>query len=109
MSRYDLSEVLLEKGQARIRLRRGALPVVSAAPVLPTMMPTPVAAAASSPPPAASTPAPAAPSKALHEIKSPMVGTFYNREKPETEPYVKKGSKVTPSTVVGLIEAMKLF
>jgi acetyl-CoA carboxylase biotin carboxyl carrier protein len=109
MSRYDLSEVLLEKGQARIRLRRGALPVVGAAPVIPTMVPTPIAAPASSPPPAVSTPNPAAPAKALHEIKSPMVGTFYNREKPEAEPYLKKGAKVTPTTVVGLIEAMKLY
>ncbi len=43
------------------------------------------------------------------EIKSPAIGTFYNREKPESQPYVSIGSRVTQTTVVGLLEAMKLF
>ena len=38
-----------------------------------------------------------------------MVGTFYNREKPESPPYVAVGAKVNERTIVGLLEAMKLF
>ncbi len=106
MSHHDLSEILLEQGNSRIRLRRGQRSkVIASAPV----MQTPQPAAAPAPTAAATPSAPAAPAKALHEIKSPSPGTFYNREKPEAQPYVKVGTKVTPTTVVGLIEAMKLF
>lgn len=45
----------------------------------------------------------------LHKIVSPMVGTFYQAPSPGAEPYVKVGSKVTESTVVCIVEAMKLF
>ncbi|GAB3791439.1 acetyl-CoA carboxylase biotin carboxyl carrier protein [Virgibacillus kimchii] len=44
-----------------------------------------------------------------HEIVSPMVGTFYAAPSPESDPYVTKGSKVDQSTVVCIVEAMKLF
>lgn len=42
-------------------------------------------------------------------IKSPMVGTFYSRPNPDAEPFVSAGGKVSDSTVVCLIEAMKVF
>ncbi|WP_042223489.1 acetyl-CoA carboxylase biotin carboxyl carrier protein [Oceanobacillus manasiensis] len=44
-----------------------------------------------------------------YEIVSPMVGTFYIAPTPESDPFVKNGSKVEPSTVVCIVEAMKLF
>lgn len=43
------------------------------------------------------------------EITAPMVGTFYGAPDPKAEPFVKVGSKVTPNTVVCILEAMKLF
>lgn len=42
-------------------------------------------------------------------INSPMVGTFYSRPNPDTEPFVSVGSKVSDSSVVCLVEAMKVF
>ncbi|MBN8190901.1 acetyl-CoA carboxylase biotin carboxyl carrier protein [Bacillus sp. NTK074B] len=45
----------------------------------------------------------------LHRITSPMVGTFYQSSSPETGPYVKVGDKVDESSVVCIVEAMKLF
>ncbi len=42
-------------------------------------------------------------------IKSPMVGTFYSRPNPDAEPFISAGGKVSDSTVVCLIEAMKVF
>jgi len=45
----------------------------------------------------------------LVEIKSPMVGTFYRRPKPDKPPYVEVGDHVKPGQVVCIIEAMKLF
>jgi acetyl-CoA carboxylase biotin carboxyl carrier protein len=44
-----------------------------------------------------------------YEIVSPMVGTFYMAPTPESDSFVKNGSKVDPSTVVCIVEAMKLF
>lgn len=45
----------------------------------------------------------------VHLITSPMVGTFYRASSPEKDPYVKTGSKIEDSTVVCIVEAMKLF
>ena len=42
-------------------------------------------------------------------IDSPMVGTFYSASSPDAEPFVSVGAKVTPETVVCVIEAMKVF
>src|SRR5699024_1749920 len=43
------------------------------------------------------------------EIVSPMVGTFYRKLSPESDPYVKVGDKIDESTIVCIVEAMKLF
>lgn len=45
----------------------------------------------------------------LHIINSPIVGTFYRAPSPTTESFVRIGSQVEPSTVVCIIEAMKLM
>lgn len=45
----------------------------------------------------------------LHKITSPMVGTFYQSPAPGQNPYVRVGSKVTESSIVCIVEAMKLF
>jgi acetyl-CoA carboxylase biotin carboxyl carrier protein len=108
MSRHELSEIDLTMGDQRIRLRRG--PRVAAAPVAfpPAILP----AAATLTTNAAPAPAPAAkekPARTLIEIKSETPGTFYAKPNPESPPFVSKGSRVKPDTVVGLIEAMKLF
>jgi len=106
MSRHDLSEIDLAEGDKRIRLRRGPRTVaVAATPGLASP------AAAPSPPAEPSPPAaePAKPAKPLHEIKSQLVGTFYSAAKPGGPPLVKLGDRVTPTTVVGIVEAMKIF
>jgi acetyl-CoA carboxylase biotin carboxyl carrier protein len=54
-------------------------------------------------------PPPPAPSHQLHEIKSPMVGTFYQSPEPAAQPYVKVGSRVNVGQVVCIIEAMKIM
>lgn len=45
----------------------------------------------------------------LHKITSPMVGTFYQSPSPDTDAYVKVGSKVSKDSIVCIVEAMKLF
>ena len=57
--------------------------------------------------------APQAPAPAggpqLLEIKSPMVGTFYQSPEPAAQPYVRVGSRVNVGQVVCIIEAMKIM
>ena len=42
-------------------------------------------------------------------VKSPMVGTFYSKSSPTSNPYVEVGSDVKKGTVLCIIEAMKLM
>lgn len=44
-----------------------------------------------------------------NEMKSPLVGTFYNAPSPDAEPYVKVGDRVSKGQTLGIIEAMKLM
>jgi acetyl-CoA carboxylase biotin carboxyl carrier protein len=102
MEKNGLTAFEMEKGGFRIALSKGA---VAGAAV--TYTPAPVAAAAA---PAASAPAEAAaPAASGKEIPSPMVGTFYTAPSPESPAFVKVGQKVTPDTVVAIIEAMKVM
>jgi acetyl-CoA carboxylase biotin carboxyl carrier protein len=108
MTEHDLSEVDLKEGDQRIRLRKGSAFPVTFAPPPPYAAPhpappAPAAHATGSPPP----PPPAGPK--LHEITSEMVGTFYSRPKPDKPDFISVGARVTPDTVVCLIEAMKLY
>ena len=45
----------------------------------------------------------------LLEIKSPIVGTFYEGPSPDSDPYVELGAHVESQTVVCIIEAMKVM
>jgi acetyl-CoA carboxylase biotin carboxyl carrier protein len=47
--------------------------------------------------------------KRLHEVRSPIVGTFYRAPAPNADPYVQVGSMVQQGTVLCIIEAMKLM
>jgi acetyl-CoA carboxylase biotin carboxyl carrier protein len=102
MSRHDLSEIDLRHGDWTIRLCRD----VSGDGTLVRVPSTSVAQPNSTPP---TSPPPEPPQRQLIEIKSPTVGTFYAQEKPGAPRYVQVGSRVSPDTVVCLIEAMKLF
>ena len=45
----------------------------------------------------------------INEIKAPMVGVFYCASSPESEPFVKIGSRVKKGDTLCIIEAMKLM
>lgn len=45
----------------------------------------------------------------LKEIKSPMVGIFYEAGSPQAEPFVTIGSKVKKGDILCVIEAMKVM
>ncbi len=47
--------------------------------------------------------------KKYEEVKSPMVGVFYSRPRPDAPPFVEKGDTVDPGHTLCIIEAMKLM
>jgi acetyl-CoA carboxylase biotin carboxyl carrier protein len=67
---------------------------------------SPHAAAA---PPTAPPAAAAEPEEKLHEVTSPIVGTFYDSPSPGAAPFVKVGDQVDVGQVLCIVEAMKLM
>jgi len=51
----------------------------------------------------------AADSEKLHEVKSPIVGTFYESPSPGAPAFVKVGDQVEVGQVLCIVEAMKLM
>ena len=49
------------------------------------------------------------PDVTYHEIRSPIVGTFYRAPSPDAEPYVEVGQSVQVGSVLCIVEAMKLM
>jgi acetyl-CoA carboxylase biotin carboxyl carrier protein len=47
--------------------------------------------------------------EALHEVKSPIVGTFYESPSPGAPAFVKVGDQVEVGQVLCIVEAMKLM
>ena len=97
----DLTELDLEDGPQKIKLRRG--PGESQV----HFVGLPVNAAAA--PPADTVSTAAQPATDRLSIHSPMVGTFYAATSPDAKSFVDIGDRVGPETVVCIIEAMKVF
>ena len=104
MKEHDLSEVDLRESRQRIRICRGPKEPPRGAYAPPPPAPPQPAQPA---PPAAKGPAADGPN--ITVIKSPMVGTFYSRPNPKAEPFVRVGDRVDTTTVVCIVEAMKVF
>ncbi len=112
MSENGLTAIEITEGESNIRLEKNPPACVPAAPMpIPAVMPAaPVQAAPAAEAPAQESAVPASGSFSnLTEVKSPMVGVFYDSPSPEADPYVKVGDKVKKGDVLCIIEAMKLL
>ncbi|HEY0968764.1 MAG TPA: acetyl-CoA carboxylase biotin carboxyl carrier protein [Opitutaceae bacterium] len=116
MKRSELTEFAVEEEGFKLKIRRGlnGLPVVSTSgrgsnPPFAVGSSEAPAAPAPAPAAAAAPAAPAADEAGITYIKSPMVGTFYRAASPESKAYVEPGTKVTETSVVCIIEAMKIM
>lgn len=128
VSKSDVSEVTYETDKVKLVIKSDsegkkgkkgepevqtfAVPQViqQAAPVqaAPVAAPAPIAAA---PAPVAPT-APAAPVEDDSQyitIKSPMIGTAYQRPSPDKDIFLNVGDEIKPGDVICIVEAMKLF
>ena len=96
LSANDLTEIEVEDGDRKIKVRRDAAPVMAYAPA-------PAAAPVAAPAPEA---APAAP---VDAVKSPMVGTAFLSPEPGAKPFITVGGAIKAGDTLMIIEAMKVM
>ncbi len=114
----DITEFELERGDVKVRIKRGAENPVVHVQGEPRFFTAPPGAgpvelgvaplAAPGGVPAAPKEAPQ-PEEVLEMVKSPIVGTFYEAPSPGAPPFVKVGDTVEVGQVVCIVEAMKLL
>src|ERR1700761_3904423 len=115
----EIAEFDMEQDDLKVRIKFAGEPAAAPAPAggfdmaqLSRLMASapasaPVAAAA---PVAATAAAPADEvEEKLHEVKSPIVGTFYESPSPGAPAFVKVGDQVEVGQVLCIVEAMKLM
>jgi acetyl-CoA carboxylase biotin carboxyl carrier protein len=101
-----IAELEIEEGEERVRITRavaaGAAPPAVSATVPAVTVPGAGAVAV------APEPSPPAEQEG-HQVKSPMVGTFYRAASPGAKPFVEVGDAVEVGDTLCIIEAMKLM
>ena len=108
----SLTELEIDEEGTQVRLARQKEPASPMQFAFPPMQPAYGAAPQHAPAPAAApakSEAPAPTGAAYHEVKSPIVGTFYRAPSPEADSYVQVGQTVQVGTTLCIIEAMKLM
>ena len=114
----DISEFELERGDVKVRIKRGAetnsaahaahfvavqpAAVTSSAAALPIAV-TPSSAAPTAPPELEKA------EEKLHIVHSPIVGTFYEAPSPGAPPFIKVGDIIEVGQILCIVEAMKLM
>ena len=96
-----IAELEIKEGEESVRISRQISTVVqSIAPIAAPLAAAPVVA-----PPATSV----TEDVSGHQVKSPMVGTFYGSASPTSGPFVTPGQQVNVGDTLCIIEAMKMM
>ena len=103
-----VASVEVEHAGSRLRIE-GRAPVVVAAPAAAAAAGAQPAASGTAPAPAGAPPAAVDEDAGLHEVNSPIVGTFYRAPNPDADPYAKVGDFVERGQTLCIVEAMKLM
>lgn len=104
----DITEFSVEEGDLKLKISKQK-EFISAPAAAPQTIALPAGVPAAAPSPAVNAQETTEAKSNLHEIKSPIVGTFYRAPAPDADSYVKVGDKITSGTVLCIIEAMKLM
>jgi acetyl-CoA carboxylase biotin carboxyl carrier protein len=106
----ELTEIEVEDGDRRIKVKREAPAIVGAA-AAPAFAPAAVAPALTAPPMHAREDVGAAPAEEVSgtTIKSPMVGTAYLSPEPSAAPFIEVGKAVKAGDTLLIVEAMKVM
>ncbi len=110
VSDSNVSELEITEAEGKVRIvKSGPAPVAMVTQMAaPVAAPVAAAAPAAAAPAAAPAPAPEA-APAGHQVKSPMVGTFYRSSSPGAKSFVEVGSQVKEGDTICIIEAMKIL
>ena len=100
-----IAEIEIHEGEESVRISRQSamIQTVAAAPV---PIAAPVSAAPVAAPAGIEAPTPVV---SGHQIKSPMVGTYYSSASPTSETFITEGQKVNVGDTLCIIEAMKMM
>ena len=99
-----IAELEIKEGEESVRISRQSSSVVQ------TFAAAPQAAAPAAPVAGAAPAAVEAPAvESGHQVKSPMVGTFYAAASPTSGPFVTQGQQVNVGDTLCIIEAMKMM
>ena len=102
-----ITELEVQEEEGTVRISRAAPAVApaaiqyAAAPVAPVATPAAAPAAAPAEAPAAEV--------SGHQVRSPMVGTFYRSPSPEAKAFVEVGQTVKIGDALCIVEAMKMM
>ena len=99
-----LSEIEITEGEDKVRITKGgkrspqvkAIETTQEAEVLSATEPADVNAQTKN-------------NNSFHEIKAPMIGTFYQSPDPDSEAFVKVGDPINEGDTLCIIEAMKMM
>jgi len=111
----EIAEFDMEQDDLKVRIKFAGQPaapaggfdmaqlsrLMASAPAAPVAVTAPLASAAAAPAVEAE--------EKLHEVKSPIVGTFYESPSPGASAFVKIGDQVEVGQVLCIVEAMKLM
>lgn len=103
-----VAELEIQEGEESVRISRSSTapapaPVQYAAAPQPQAAPAPQAAAP------ATDSAPAKEEVSGHQVRSPMVGTYYAAPSPSAKDFVEVGQQVKAGDVLCIVEAMKMM
>ena len=109
LANSDADEIEVTEGDFSVKVKRNQNVVAEQQYYLaPQAAPAPVQAPAPAAAPAAAAPAEAA-APTGHQVKSPMVGTFYRKPAPGAANFVEVGKTVAKGDVLCIVEAMKMM
>lgn len=118
IEKSDVDEIEIEEEGKKIRVakHRNTQPLFVAQPAYQNAFASPpvqqLNANSAAPAPVSASPQiqpPPVPEPKYHEVRSPIVGTFYRAPAPDAENYVEVGQSVSVGTVLCIVEAMKLM
>ena len=99
-----LSEIEITEGEDKVRITKGG----KQSPIVKAIETTQEAEALSVTEPA-DVNAQTKNNNSFHEIKAPMIGTFYQSPDPDSEAFVKVGDPINEGDTLCIIEAMKMM
>ena len=104
-----IAELEIQEGEERVRITRATPATVTQSTMLHTAQGAAPAQSAAVPAAVVATEVAPPAEPEGHQVKSPMVGTFYRSATPGSKPFVEIGDTVEEGATLCIIEAMKLM